>query len=78
MKKISACCLLPDGSKLFLGTEGGNIYQLGIHNFKLLDDIIYQDFVMQKVPNDFKVNLKLIQLKRCISESSKCLTQRIS
>ena len=55
LKKISACCLLPDGSKLFLGTEGGNIYELGIHNFKLLDNIIYQDVVMQKVPSDFKV-----------------------
>ena len=57
LKKISACCLLSDGSKLFLGTEGGNIYQLGIHNFKLLDNIIYQDVVMQKVPSDFKVGV---------------------
>ncbi|XP_030840039.1 lethal(2) giant larvae protein homolog 2 isoform X6 [Strongylocentrotus purpuratus] len=64
LKKISVCCLSSDASRLYLGTEGGNIYLLDVESFDLEDHIVYQDVVMQKlndspsssVPDDFKVN----------------------
>lgn len=48
LKKISAMCLETNGDHLLLGTEGGNIYLLNLKTFKMSDNIIYQDVVMQK------------------------------
>ncbi|XP_078692853.1 lethal(2) giant larvae protein homolog 1-like isoform X2 [Branchiostoma floridae x Branchiostoma belcheri] len=56
LKKISVCCLPSTQEHLFLGTEGGNIYLLDVKTFQLLDHIIYQDVVMQNVPDDYKAN----------------------
>nr|XP_006817104.1 PREDICTED: lethal(2) giant larvae protein homolog 1-like isoform X3 [Saccoglossus kowalevskii] len=56
LQKITVCCLPSDCQHLFLGTEGGNIYVLDIVSFELLEHIIYQDVVMQNVPDDYKVN----------------------
>lgn len=57
MKTISACCLSPNNDKLLLGTEGGNLHLLDIKSFTLMEQIIYQDVVMQNVQEeDFKVN----------------------
>ncbi|KAK7501290.1 hypothetical protein BaRGS_00007415 [Batillaria attramentaria] len=56
MKAISTCCLTPGSQSLLLGTEGGNIHILNIPSFTLADQIIYQDLVMQNVPDDFKVS----------------------
>lgn len=56
MKTVSACCLSTTNEQLLLGTEGGNILILDIKEFTLMDQIIYQDVVMQNVPDDFKVN----------------------
>ncbi|KAK0172994.1 hypothetical protein PV328_006251 [Microctonus aethiopoides] len=54
MKKISALCLESTGEHLLLGTEGGNIYLLDVKTFTMTDNIIYQDVVMQNVPEDYK------------------------
>nr|XP_054763186.1 LLGL scribble cell polarity complex component 2-like [Lytechinus pictus] len=35
LKKISVCCLSSDSSRLYLGTEGGNIYLLDVESFEL-------------------------------------------
>ena len=56
LKKVSALCLDPDNKVLLLGTEGGNIYQLGLAKFGVNENIIYQDIVMKGAPEDFKVN----------------------
>lgn len=56
MKTVSACCLTTNHEQLLLGTEGGNILILDVKSFSLMDQIIYQDVVMQNVPDDFKVN----------------------
>ncbi|XP_033127538.1 LLGL scribble cell polarity complex component 2-like isoform X3 [Anneissia japonica] len=56
LKKITVCCLSADHKTLYLGTEGGNIYILDVVTFDLTDHIIYQDVVMQNVPDDCKVN----------------------
>ncbi|CAL7936359.1 unnamed protein product [Xylocopa violacea] len=56
LKKISAMCLESSGEHLLLGTEGGNIYLLNLKTFVMPDNIIYQDVVMQNVPDDYKKN----------------------
>ncbi|XP_072742817.1 lethal(2) giant larvae protein homolog 1 isoform X5 [Anoplolepis gracilipes] len=56
LKKISAICLESSGKHLLLGTEGGNIYLLNFETFVMPDNIIYQDVVMQNVPEDYKKN----------------------
>ncbi|XP_012284350.1 lethal(2) giant larvae protein homolog 1 isoform X2 [Orussus abietinus] len=56
LKKISAMCLESTGEHLLLGTEGGNIYLLDLKTFAMSDNIIYQDVVMQNVPDDYKKN----------------------
>ncbi|XP_018324100.2 uncharacterized protein LOC108736234 [Agrilus planipennis] len=56
LKKISAICVESAGKHLLLGTEGGNIYVLDLNTFSMAPDIIYQDVVMQNVPEDYKLN----------------------
>ncbi|KAJ8910731.1 hypothetical protein NQ315_016129 [Exocentrus adspersus] len=56
LKKISTMCLETAGKHLLLGTEGGNIYLLDLSTFTMTPDIIYQDVVMQNVPQDYKLN----------------------
>ena len=43
------CCLSMKTNRLYLGTEGGNIYLLDINSFELQEYIIYQDVVMQRL-----------------------------
>ncbi|XP_015429859.1 PREDICTED: lethal(2) giant larvae protein homolog 1 isoform X2 [Dufourea novaeangliae] len=54
--KVSAMCLESSGENLLLGTEAGNIYLLNMKTFTTSDNIIYQEVVMQNVPNDYKKN----------------------
>ncbi|XP_063904574.1 lethal(2) giant larvae protein homolog 1 isoform X2 [Zophobas morio] len=56
LKKISTMCVETAGKHLLLGTEGGNIYLLDLSSFTMTPDIIYQDVVMQNVPQDYKLN----------------------
>ncbi|XP_069685247.1 lethal(2) giant larvae protein homolog 1 isoform X2 [Periplaneta americana] len=56
LKKISAICLESTCEHLLLGTEGGNIYLLNLRTFEMAETIIYQDVVMQNVPEDYKIN----------------------
>ncbi|KRT85566.1 hypothetical protein AMK59_1411 [Oryctes borbonicus] len=49
-------CVESAGNHLLLGTEGGNIYLLDLSTFTMTPDIIYQDVVMQNVPQDYKLN----------------------
>ncbi|CAG0920819.1 unnamed protein product, partial [Notodromas monacha] len=56
LKRISACCLERSGDHLLIGTEGGNIYLLDLKSFEMTEQIIYQDVVLQNVPDDYKVN----------------------
>ncbi|XP_076057777.1 LLGL domain-containing protein l(2)gl isoform X2 [Oratosquilla oratoria] len=56
LKKISALVADSACEHLMVGTEGGNIYLLNLATFNMTDNIIYQDVVMQNVPEDYKVN----------------------
>lgn len=61
LKTITACSLSNNATQVLLGTEGGNIHLLDISTFQLSEHIIYQDVVMQNVPDDFKVNPGLVE-----------------
>lgn len=56
LKKITTCCLQKSGENLLIGTDGGNIYILDVNSFEMTDHIIYQDIIMQNVPDDYKLN----------------------
>lgn len=56
LKKISVVVADSRCEHLMVGTEGGNIYLLNLSTFAMSDNIIYQDVVMQNVPEDYKVN----------------------
>ncbi|XP_034242860.1 lethal(2) giant larvae protein homolog 1 isoform X2 [Thrips palmi] len=56
LKKISAICLESSAKNLLLGTEGGNIYLLSLETFETAEPVIYQDVVLQKIAEDFKIN----------------------
>ncbi|KAK9500860.1 hypothetical protein O3M35_002038 [Rhynocoris fuscipes] len=56
LKKVSALCLEGSQEHLLLGTEGGNVYLLNLTTFEMAQTIIYQDVVMQNVPEDYKIN----------------------
>ncbi|BES98749.1 giant larvae [Nesidiocoris tenuis] len=56
LKKVSSLCLDGSSEYLLLGTEGGNIFLLNLATFKISENIIYQDVVMQNVPEDYKLN----------------------
>ncbi|XP_076225402.1 LLGL domain-containing protein l(2)gl isoform X7 [Nomia melanderi] len=59
--KVSAMCLESSGENLLLGTEGGNIYLLNMKTFTTSDNIIYQEVVIQNVPNDYKKNPRAVE-----------------
>ncbi|GBM95723.1 Lethal(2) giant larvae 1 [Araneus ventricosus] len=56
LKNITTCCLPSSGEHLLIGTDGGNIYLLDVKSFEMTDHIIYQDIVIQNVPDDYKLN----------------------
>lgn len=56
LKKISALCLESSAKNLLLGTEGGNIYLLSLATFETTEEVIYQDKVLQKISEEFKIN----------------------
>ena len=56
LKKITTCCLPASGDHLLIGTDSGNIYSLDVKSFEMTDHIIYQDIVIQNVPDDYKLN----------------------
>lgn len=56
LKHISILCLDEGNRQILLGTEGGNIYKLNLWTFRIDENLIYQDIVMQNAPEDFKVN----------------------
>ncbi|XP_071041650.1 lethal(2) giant larvae protein homolog 1 isoform X2 [Parasteatoda tepidariorum] len=56
LKRITTCCLPLSGEHLLIGTDGGNIYSLDVKSFDMTDHIIYQEVVIQNVPDDYKLN----------------------
>ncbi|XP_018014313.1 lethal(2) giant larvae protein homolog 1 isoform X2 [Hyalella azteca] len=56
LKRISVISCGVGSNNVLVGTEGGNIYLCSLKTFTFSDNIIYQDVVMQNVPEVYKVN----------------------
>ncbi|KRX68848.1 Lethal(2) giant larvae -like protein 1 [Trichinella sp. T9] len=60
LKQISCCCLCirkNDDECVLIGTESGNVYSLNVlSTFEITDCVIYQEMVLPKIPDDYKLN----------------------
>ncbi|KAH8237824.1 hypothetical protein KR032_002653 [Drosophila birchii] len=56
LKKVSSLCCSSNKDVLWIGTEGGNIYQLDLHTFTIREPIVYHDVVLEQVPSTYKLN----------------------
>lgn len=48
VKKISTMCCSLDKDLVWLGTEGGNVYQLNLKSFTIKEPVIYHDVVLEQ------------------------------
>ncbi|XP_054707407.1 lethal(2) giant larvae protein homolog 1-like [Uloborus diversus] len=55
MKKISTILLNFTSDILYIGTMCGNIYTLNVETFEMAESVIYQDVVVQNIPDDKKL-----------------------
>ncbi|XP_022222435.1 lethal(2) giant larvae protein [Drosophila obscura] len=56
LKKVSSLCCSLNKDLLWIGTEGGNIYQLDLNSFTIREPVIYHDVVLEQVPPTYKLN----------------------
>ncbi|KAH8412351.1 hypothetical protein KR009_001419 [Drosophila setifemur] len=56
LKKVSSLCCSLNKDLLWIGTEGGNIYQLDLQSFTIREPVIYHDVVLEQVPPAYKLN----------------------
>ncbi|GIY11100.1 lethal(2) giant larvae protein homolog 1 [Caerostris darwini] len=65
-KKITVILLNSTSNILYLGTMCGNIYTLNVETFEMAESVIYQDVVVQNIPDDKKLkqgSVKVISLQ---------------
>lgn len=55
-KKVSTLCCSFLKDLLWIGTEGGNVYQFDLKTFQIKDSTIYHDTVFEKLPPSYKLN----------------------
>lgn len=48
LKKVSSLCSSLDKDIVWIGTEGGNVYQLNLKNFLIKEPVIYLDAILDK------------------------------
>ncbi|XP_037957750.1 lethal(2) giant larvae protein isoform X2 [Teleopsis dalmanni] len=56
LKKVSALCCSLNKDIVWVGTEGGNIYQFDLKSFAIREPVIYHDVVLEQVPPTYKLN----------------------
>ncbi|XP_068141738.1 lethal(2) giant larvae protein isoform X1 [Drosophila tropicalis] len=56
LKKVSSLCCSLNKDLLWIGTEGGNIYQFDLKSFTIREPVIYHDVVLEQVPPTYKLN----------------------
>lgn len=81
VKNISASCLIAETDLLLLGTENAHIYTVDLKAFKFLDQVIYQETVMQKLVtlkfHDFRYSdIHDLLVSMCMQCISFCLLMR--
>ena len=61
LKRVVTCCFTESFASLLLGSDGGNVHELSVDNFKLTDKVIYRDLIVQKLePRDFFAVCKIL------------------
>ncbi|XP_053682563.1 lethal(2) giant larvae protein [Sabethes cyaneus] len=56
LKKISSLCCSYMKDTVWIGTEGGNVYQFDIKSFSVKEPVIYHDVVLEQLPQSYKLN----------------------
>lgn len=56
LKKVSSICCSVANDLVWIGTEGGNVYQFDLKNFAIKEPVIYHDVVLEQVPTTYKLN----------------------
>lgn len=56
LKQITTFSLNSRNDVILVGTQSGNTYLVDLNTLELTDQIIYQDVVLQNVPDDYKFN----------------------
>ncbi|XP_055585655.1 lethal(2) giant larvae protein [Uranotaenia lowii] len=56
LKKISSLCCSYMKDTVWIGTEGGNVYQFDIKSFSVREPVIYHDVVLEQLPQSYKLN----------------------
>ncbi|XP_043070376.1 lethal(2) giant larvae protein isoform X2 [Drosophila grimshawi] len=56
LKKVSSLCCSLNKDLVWIGTEGGNIYQFDLKSFTIREPVIYHDVVLEQVPPTYKLN----------------------
>ncbi|XP_071034522.1 lethal(2) giant larvae protein homolog 1 isoform X2 [Parasteatoda tepidariorum] len=73
MKKITAIFLNSSADILYLGTMCGNIYTLNVETFEIAESVIYQDVVVQNIPDDKKLKQGAVKIISCQPSCTDCL-----
>lgn len=74
LKKVSSLCCSLQKDVVWIGTEGGNVYQFDLQSFSIREPIIYHDVVLEQVPSTYKLNPGAIEcLRQLPSDPTKLL-----
>ncbi|GFS39958.1 lethal(2) giant larvae protein homolog 1 [Nephila pilipes] len=72
-KKITTILLSSTSDILYMGTMCGNIYTLNVETFEMADSVIYQDVVVQNIPDDKKLKQGSVKVISSHPGNSDCL-----
>uniref|UniRef100_A0A2M3Z2P4 Lethal(2) giant larvae protein n=1 Tax=Anopheles braziliensis TaxID=58242 RepID=A0A2M3Z2P4_9DIPT len=64
LKKISSLCCSYLRDTVWIGTEGGNVYQFDVRSFTVKESVIYHDVVLEQLPTSYKLNPGAIESVR--------------
>uniref|UniRef100_A0A182LU86 Lethal(2) giant larvae protein n=1 Tax=Anopheles culicifacies TaxID=139723 RepID=A0A182LU86_9DIPT len=56
LKKISSLCCSYMKDTVWIGTEGGNVYQFDVRKFSVKESVIYHDVVLEQLPTSYRLN----------------------
>uniref|UniRef100_A0A182J2K7 Lethal(2) giant larvae protein n=1 Tax=Anopheles atroparvus TaxID=41427 RepID=A0A182J2K7_ANOAO len=56
LKKISSLCCSYMKDTVWIGTEGGNVYQFDVRSFTVKESVIYHDVVLEQLPTSYRLN----------------------
>lgn len=73
LKKVSSICCSFLKDLLWIGTEGGNVYQFDLKNFQITESTIFHDVVFEQLPPTYKLNPGAIEGIKQIPDQSNLL-----